>query len=314
MSDDELRFDGRVAIVTGAGHGLGRAYALLLAARGAKVLVNDRGGDMSGVGTDIGVAQAVVDEISGAGGDAEANGDTVATTAGANAIAAQALDRWGKVDILINNAGLVVTSTSLAGVSDEDYDTDMGVAAGGTFRLCRAVWAHMIDRDYGRIVNVSSGSLFGLGSGVPYPAAKGAVLGISRSLAAAANNKDRNIKVNCIMPVAASRMSVMMGEETAQKMERIFPPSAVAPVVGLLSHEHAPCNGETLAVGGGRFARVFFGITDGYRGSVDQTLEDVRDHFDEAMRMSVFDVIGDGYDDAIMYQADIDFSLLRELD
>jgi NAD(P)-dependent dehydrogenase (short-subunit alcohol dehydrogenase family) len=287
---------------------------LLLAARGAKVLVNDRGGDMNGLGADSGVAQAVVDEIRAAGGEAEANGETVATTAGANAIAAQALERWGKVDILVNNAGLVVTNTSLAGVSDENYDTDMGVAAGGTFRLCRAVWAQMVERDYGRIVNVSSSSVFGLGSGVPYPAAKGAVLGMSRSLAAGARNYNRNIKVNAIMPVAASRMSVMMGEETAQQMQTIFPPSAVAPIVALLAHEDAPCNGETFDVGGGRFGRVFFGITDGYRGSVDQTLEDVRDHFNEAMDMSHFTVVIDGYDNAMMYQNDIDWSLLRQID
>jgi hypothetical protein len=137
---------------------------------------------------------------------------------------------------------------------------------------------------------------------------------MSRSLAAATRNTGRNIKVNCIMPVAASRMSVMMGEETAARMQKTFPPSAVAPLVALLAHEDVPCNGETFDVGGGRFGRVFFGITDGYRGSVDQTLEDVRDHFDEAMDMSHFEVISDGYDDAMMYQNDIDWSLLRQID
>lgn len=313
-SNSTLRFDDRVAIVTGAGNGLGRAYALLLAARGAKVLVNDLGSDTSGQGADLAVAEAVVEEIRRAGGQAKANGDTVSTADGGNAIVAQALDHWGKVDILVNNAGLTVASTGLDGMSDEVYAHDMDVAAGGTFHLSRAVWRHMIDRDYGRIVNVSSSSFFGIGSGLSYPAAKGAVLGMSRAMAAGARNKGYDIKVNSIMPVARSRLSSAMGEDVALTMERIFPPSAVAPVVAFLAHEDVPCSGETFTVGGGRYARVFFGVADGYRGSLNLTAEEVRDHFDEAVDTSNFVVPVDSCDEASLFRTLIDWSILRMME
>jgi len=283
----EMRFDGRVAIITGAGGGLGRAYALLLARRGARVMVNDLGCDGSGEGASASMAAAVVDEIRTAGGTALANADSVATKKGATAIARQALDAWGRIDILINNAG-VVRGGNITSLSDEDYEFDMAVAAGGTMRLTRAVWQGMLDQDYGRIVNVSSGSVFGMGAGISYPGTKAAVIGMTRGLAVGANLAGKNIKANVIMPIAYSRLSHAAGEEYAQSQKRNFPPDSVAPAVALLCHEEAPCTGEILVIGGGRVYRAFLGVNDGYRGSKDQTIEDVRDHWKDVMDMSVW--------------------------
>ena len=279
-----LNFEGRVAIVTGAGHGLGRAYAKLLAERGAKVLVNDRGVDFRGTGVDSSVAQVVVDEIVAAGGIALANGDTVATREGADSIVAQALSQWGQVDILINNAGVVTSASPISIMTDEMWEIDISVAAGGTFQMCRAVWDHMIARDYGRILNVSSGSFLGMGSGVGYPAAKGATWGITRGLASAARQGGRNIMTNCVMPTAASRMTHLMGTEIAAAMERAYPPESAAPVAAYLVHEEVPCNGEMFRIGGSGFRRVFIGVTPGWKGEATvMSMEDARDHFAQVM-------------------------------
>jgi len=309
----EMRFDGKVAIVTGAGGGLGKGYASLLASRGAKVLVNDLGGDFQGKGANAGYAEQAAAEIRSKGGDAAANVDSVATAEGAAAIVADAMNRWGQVDIVVNNAGIVGASGGLETVTNEQWDKDMAVSASGTFYMCRAVWAHMKDRNYGRIVNVSSGSWFGMGSGVPYPAAKGAVWSMSRALSTAAIALNKNIKINVIMPIAGSRMTALMGEAIDALMQRDFPPKSVAPVVGLLAHEDAPCTGEMFSVGGGGFARVFVGVAPGYRATnKDWTLEDARDHFDEAFKIDGFTIPRDSMDDAALYTSDVPWAAFRQ--
>lgn len=308
----ELRFDGQVAIVTGAGGGLGKAYATLLAQRGAKVLVNDLGGDFAGKGSNARFAEAAAEEIRAAGGIAEANGESVASAAGAEAIVRHAFERWGRVDILVNNAGVVSGAGPLWNVTDEQWATDTGVAAGGTFYMCRAVWKYLWEGNYGRIVNVASGSFFGMGSGVGYPAAKGAVWGITRGLASAAAAKEKNIRVNCIMPIAGSRMTVLMGEEINALMQRDFPPKAVAPVVALLAHAESPCNGEMFSVGGGGFARVFVGVSQGYRGTNKAlTIEEARAHFAEAMDVGRYSIPRDSMDEAALYESGVPWDAFR---
>ncbi|MFC4593114.1 SDR family NAD(P)-dependent oxidoreductase [Sphingobium tyrosinilyticum] len=308
----ELRFDGKVAIVTGAGGGLGKAYASLLAARGAKLLVNDLGGNFQGQGQDVSYAEAAARDIRDAGGIAEANGDSVATSAGVEAIVQDALKRWGRVDILVNNAGIVSASGTLATVTDEEWEKDMAVSASGTFYLCRAVWEGMLERDFGRIVNISSGSWFGMGSAVPYPAAKGAVWAMTRALAAATNALGKNVKINAIMPIAGSRMTQLMGPEIHGLMERDFPARAVAPVVAMLAHESAPCNGEMFTAGGGGYTRVFAGVTQGYRATdKDWTPETALAQFDKVMDTSGFRIPEGSMDEAALYTSDVPWEAFK---
>ncbi len=281
---ETMRFDGRVAVVTGAGNGLGRAYALLLAERGATVLVNDLGGSIHGTGSDRGPALRTVAEIVDAGGVAEANFDSVATGPGGAAIVSQALETWGRVDIVVNNAGSVVSRGPIDENTDEQYQADLMVAAGGTFFVTRAVWRHMWDRGYGRIVNVSSAAFLGMRSSAGYPAAKGATWGLTRNLAhrAAADHKD--IKVNCVMPTAAARMTELMGDTISAGMAKYYPPESAAPAVAYLAHEDAAVSGEMFAVGGDHMRRVFVGITPGFQAEPGElSLEGIRDNLDVVM-------------------------------
>lgn len=308
----ENRFDDKVAIVTGAGGGLGRQYAQLLAARGAKVLVNDLGGTFDGQGNDESYAEAAARSIRELGGTAEANHDSVATSEGAGSIVADALGRWGRVDILINNAGIVSAHDPLPGVTDKQWSDDLAVSAGGAFFMCRQVWQQMLERDYGRIVNTVSASIFGMGSSVPYPAAKGAVLGITRGLASAARAQSKNVAVNAVMPVAASRMTALMGPVIEDAMQQSFPAEAVAPVVALLAHESAPCNGEVFSVGGGGFARVFLGVSAGYRGTDKSwTIEDAAAHFSDAMDLDSYTIPVDSMAEAALYDSNVDWDAFR---
>jgi NAD(P)-dependent dehydrogenase (short-subunit alcohol dehydrogenase family) len=275
-----VRFDGRVALVTGAGGGLGREHALLLGARGARVLVNDLGGDPLGRGASRERAEAVAEEIRKAGGEAIADASDVASPEGGRALVGRALERWGRVDALINNAGVVGGAPQFDELSDDDIDRVLKVHVYGAFNASRPAWRAMRAQGYGRILFTSSGSVFGTGGPVTYPAAKAALIGLTRNLAL--EGRRSGIRVNAIMPVAYTRLTAMLRDrELVDCLERDFPPSRVAPLAAWLVHEDVPCSGEVFSVGGGRFARVFLGVTPGVSAS-DLTLEAVRDGFARA--------------------------------
>lgn len=257
MPQDEMRFDGRVAVITGAGRGLGRSYALLLASRGCKIVVNDLGGAIRGDGPDTNVAQSVVDEIVAAGGEAIANADSVATPEGGKAIVQAALDAWGRIDILIHNAGNVRYG-SIRDVSYEDFRSVIEVHALGAFHVVQAAFAPMCDAGYGRIVLTSSvGGLYGNERCVNYGMSKSSMLGLSNI--AALEGEEFGVKCNVIVPGAVTRMAEGLDISQYPPME----PELVAPVVGWLSHEDCPVTGEMIASMAGRVARMFVAETRG---------------------------------------------------
>ncbi len=279
----EHRFDGRVAIVTGAGRGIGRAYARLLAARGAAVVVNDLGGAMDGVGADVGPASAVADEITAAGGAAVADGSDVATVSGAAAMVAAALDAFGRVDVVVNNAGII----RWAGFPDADAANladHLAVHVAGSFHTARAAWPRMVDQGYGRIVMTTSTGMLGLAQNTSYATAKGGVVGLARSLAVAGAR--HGIRVNCIAPAANTRM----GDGGPPEMT----PEQVAPMAAYLAHESCPATGEVYVAGAGRFSRLFLATTEGYVHTGDgPTVEDVAEHWSEINDESGYSVPAD---------------------
>jgi NAD(P)-dependent dehydrogenase (short-subunit alcohol dehydrogenase family) len=266
---NKLSFEGRVAVVTGAGRGIGRAHALLLAGRGARVVVNDLGGSMQGVGADAEPASAVVGEIVAAGGVAIADNSDVATPAGGQALVDAAVERFGRVDIVINNAGII----RWAGFPEADADNlenHLAVHVGGSFNTTRAAWPQMLEQGYGRIVMTGSAGMFGLPENLSYATAKAAVIGLTRSLKTAGAAHD--IKVNVIAPAAMTRMAGRPKDGVDPQMS----PDLVAPMVAFLAHEDCPVSGEIYAAGAGRFARIFIASTAGYvHPDPEPTVEDV---------------------------------------
>jgi NAD(P)-dependent dehydrogenase (short-subunit alcohol dehydrogenase family) len=276
----ELRFDGRVAIITGAGRGLGQAYALLLASRGASVVVNDLG-PRPGEPTSVDVAGEVVRTIESEGGSAIAVHASVATAIGAASIVDTAVERFGRIDILINNAGNAITR-SFPELGDEDLRTLLDTHFYGTFYLCRAAWDRMQAAGYGRIVNTVSAALLGTPKWSGYAAAKGAVLGLTLNLAT--EGLPSGILVNAIAPAAATRLMTDHTENLPQAavelMTKTMPASSVAPVAAYLAHEKCNLSGEVLTAAAGRVARVTLDITPGWRDSaltIDSVAEHIRD-------------------------------------
>lgn len=293
----ELRFDGRVAVVTGAGRGLGRQYALLLAARGARVVVNDVGGSLAGEGVDLDPAAQVVAEIEAAGGTALASTDSVATVTGGRAIIGAALDTYGRIDILVHNAGNV-RRAPLAQMSYDDFDAVLDVHLRGAFHLVREAFPHMCAAGYGRIVLTSSiGGLYGNHDVANYGVAKAGIIGLSN--VAAIEGVPHNVTSNVIVPAAVTRMAE--GIDTSA-----YPPMGadlVAPAVGWLAHESCSITGEMLVAIAGRIARAYIAETAGvYRPS--WTIEDVAAQIDDIRdteRPVVFPVVPDGHAEHIRY-------------
>ena len=278
----DLGFDGKVAIITGAGGGLGRSHALDLAKRGALVVVNDLGGSADGTGHSETAAQKVVDEIKAAGGEAVANYDSVATPEGGQSIVQTAIDTFGRVDIIINNAG-ILRDTSFKNMTPDQLNPVLDVHLRGAFYVTQPAWQLMRDQGYGRIINTSSAAgIFGNFGQGNYGAAKMGLVGLTRVLAV--EGAKNNIKVNAIAPVAKTRMTEELFGDAMDKLA----PEFVTPIVTYLAHEDCPVTGEVYSVGGGRVARIFVGVTPGY---YDEALsaESVRDNF-EAIRKE------DGYE------------------
>lgn len=274
---DQIRFDGRVAIVTGSGGGLGRAHAMLLAARGAKVVVNDLGGAIDGSGGSHTAAQKVCDEIGAAGGEAVPSYDGVHTMEGAQGIVKTALDAFGKIDIVVNNAG-ILRDVSLMKMSEEDWSKVLTVHLTGGWNVTKAAFPHLRDKAYGRIVfTTSAAGLYGNFGQCNYGAAKLGLVGLCHSVKE--EGRKYNILANCIAPVAVTRMTESMPGFASMK------PEMVAPLVAYLCSEACKVSGETFAVGGGYVARValleaqgvFLAPSELSPETVAETLEKARD-------------------------------------
>jgi NAD(P)-dependent dehydrogenase (short-subunit alcohol dehydrogenase family) len=283
-------FDGRVAVVTGAGRGLGRAYALLLAELGAKVVVNDLGGSTAGTGHDRAPAQNVASAITAAGGTAIADASDVSTVEGGQRVVDAAVQEFGRVDVVVNNAGNIIYG-ALPDVELSVIDAHLAVHVRGSFNVTRAAWPHMLAQNYGRVVLTTSTGMFGLPDNLGYATAKSAMIGMAQSMTLSA--ADHDIKVNLIAPNAYTRMagdaSEGMDQLKGQRQLKEERPAAalgleadlVAPMVAFLAHESCPVSAGIYLAGGGRFARLFLAATDGYvQPDADKpTVADVADHW-----------------------------------
>jgi NAD(P)-dependent dehydrogenase (short-subunit alcohol dehydrogenase family) len=293
----ELRFDGRVAVITGAGRGLGRAYALLLASRGAKVVVNDNGSSIKGAGVDAGPAEEVAREIRSAGGEAVARTDSVSTPDGGGAIIKAALDHYGRIDILIHNAGNV-RAASLKDMTQEDFDSVLDVHLRGAFHVVRPAFGHMCKAGYGRVVLTSSiGGLYGNHKVANYGVAKAGMIGLSNVVAL--EGAAEGVKCNIIVPGAVTRMAEGIDISAYPPMG----PELVAPVVGWLAHESCSITGEMLISIAGRVAKACFAESPGvYRAA--WSVEDVAANIDAIRNTDapfIPAVVPNGHVDHILY-------------
>jgi NAD(P)-dependent dehydrogenase (short-subunit alcohol dehydrogenase family) len=267
----DLRFDGRVVIITGAGGGLGRSHALELARRGAHILVNDPGSAVDGSGSSTFAADRVVEEITALGGTAAPNRDSVATSEGGQAIVQAALDAFGRVDVLVNNAG-ILRDKAFHHMDAAMIDAVIDVHLKGALFVSQPAFRVMREQGYGRIVNTSSASgLFGNFGQANYGAAKAGLAGLTRVLAI--EGEGHGIKVNAIAPVASTRMTQDLLGDLLSKVA----PESVSPLVAFLAHEHCPVSGHVYSVAGGRIARIVVVETHGVVLS-ENTPEAIRDH------------------------------------
>jgi NAD(P)-dependent dehydrogenase (short-subunit alcohol dehydrogenase family) len=265
-----------VAAVTGAGRGIGRAYALLLGQLGARVVVNDLGGSSAGTGGDAGPADEVVKQIEAAGGAAVANYADVSTAEGGQSVIDTAVEHFGGIDIVVNNAGNMVWA-SLPEATIETIDAHWAVHVRGSFNTLHAAWPYFLEKDYGRAILTTSVGLFGLMDNIGYAIAKASMIGMAKSLTV--GRKDADINVNCIAPNAMTRLAARTEEEQEQQEppSELMDAANVAPMVAYLAHESCQVSGETYVAGFGRFARLFVGVTDGYLhpGLTGATVDDV---------------------------------------
>ena len=286
-------FSGKVAVVTGGGRGMGRAYCLLLASRGAAVVVNDPGVQPRGNDPDASVAADVVREIEAAGGRAVAATDSVATAEGGAAIVETALRTFGRVDLLVHNAGVVTASTFADQPMDEVLNI-MAVHLLGAWYVGQPAWLDMEKRGYGRIVLTTSMAQFGHYRQPAYAAAKTGIIGLVKSLAHEARHKELDIKVNAIAPLAGTRLA---RPDAKERWGELIAPENVAAVVAYLLSDQCPVNGEIVHAGGTHFARGFLAQTRGWSsGTSPLTPEQVREHFGEALDLADYHIPADAND------------------
>ncbi len=275
MSD--IRFDDRVVIVTGAGGGLGKTYALEIGRRGGKVVVNDLGGKADGTGSGASMADEVVKQITEAGGTAVSNHDSVSTPEGGEAIVQTALDNFGKVDVVINNAGILRDKT-FAKLSSEDLGIVLDVHLKGGFFVSQPAFRNMKENSYGRFIfTASAAGIFGNFGQTNYGAAKMGLVGLSNVLAV--EGAKYNIKSNVIAPIARTRLTEQLLGGLAEALD----PDCVTPLVTYLASESCDLTHEIFSVGGGRFARIFVGLAPGWTAGKGARVsaEDVVAHLDE---------------------------------
>lgn len=269
-----LGYDGKVAIITGAGGGLGRQHALLMARRGALIVVNDLGGSVDGTGASSSAAQMVVDEIKAAGGEAVADTNSVATPEGGRAIVQTAIDAFGRVDIVINNAG-ILRDKAFHNMEPDLLNPVLDVHLKGAFYVTQPAFVKMREQGFGRIISTSSAAgVFGNFGQTNYGAAKMGLVGFTRVLAV--EGARFNIKANAIAPLALTRMT----EDILGGLKDKLDPGLVSPLVAFLAHEDCPVSGQLFSVGGGRVAQVFLGETNGYYNPA-LSPEDVQDHWEQ---------------------------------
>jgi NAD(P)-dependent dehydrogenase (short-subunit alcohol dehydrogenase family) len=288
-----LRFDGRTAIVTGAGcnPSLGRAHALLLASRGAQIVVNDIGRSKAPNYAGEASAEAVADEIRAAGGQAVADTHSVADEHGAGAIVETALETFGSVDIVVNNAGVSIAA-AVDAMTPADFRLHLEVNLLGPFYLACAAWPHMKAAGYGRIVNITSGSMAGYAQQAAYAASKGGLWSLTRTLAT--EGAPLGIKANAVNPGAFTRMVAATLEDDSpllQYSREHLPPELSSPVVALLAHEACPVNGECIESVGGEVFRHYMARTPGIVDR-DHTIETLAERWDEIMAGAADGLIG----------------------
>ena len=296
---EPITFDGRVAVITGAGGGLGKEYALELGRRGARVVVNDLGGAVDGSGSSSGAADLVVDEIREEGGEAVASYDSVATREGGAAIVQAALDSFGSVDIVINNAG-ILRDRSFANMTLDEVEAVLDVHLKGAFFVSHPAFKVMKENGYGRFVHTSSASgLFGNFGQTNYGAAKAGLVGLSNVLAIEGAKYD--IKSNAVAPTARTRMT----EDILGPFAEMFDPKQVMPMVVYLCSEQNQLTHEIFSVGGGRYARVFIGTNTGWFAGqgVVPGVEELSEHIGEVRDVSEYVIPGNNNDElAILAQ------------
>ncbi|HAP76735.1 MAG TPA: short-chain dehydrogenase [Acidimicrobiaceae bacterium] len=291
---DQLGYDGKVVIITGAGGGLGRQHALLMASRGALVVINDLGGAIDGSGSDKGAAERVVDEIKALGGEAVADTNSVATPEGGKAIVQTALDAFGTVDVVINNAG-ILRDKAFHNMEPDLMNPVFDVHLKGAFHVTQPAWGIMREKGYGRIISTSSAAgIFGNFGQTNYGAAKMGLVGFTRVLAV--EGAKYNIKANAIAPLALTRMTENLMGALGDKLD----PGLVSPLVAYLAHDECPVSGQVFSVGGGRVAQVFIAETQGYY-KADLGLEDVRDNWGTITNRDGYAVPGNLAEETAMF-------------